>query len=384
VAGRKRGRLDYADADGVAFEAICDAIETYDPKKAKLGTWIGVKVKGLLTRTRRELAKQQPAELDHFITDKNWIKPARVGGENPKGRKCACGLVWIPRPDIPQVPLAHLLFPLEDLYVILKPGKRPQPLRDPLVAYGKGVSEIVRIEREEIDKRHCAREHYNKLEPYLRQQDRLEAWLKRRKGVNREDQKIARLLFEDYRSLSWTVTIGRKEYKCWVNGTRWLPSEVAEELGITISKLNAAVARICKTVTGKSEQELIAEHDAREDQIRATPVPPPMLPRSVQRELKALPPEPTLDEASVAVCRYWLDCIVRVGSRDHGELWAFAKATAEPTKVGDLYRGGIGLPVLHGSALQEIADRVADGIRDKAGTEYACLGECCAIIKRHR
>ena len=51
--------MEREEASGVAFDAINKAIDTWDPKKAKLSTWIDQKVRGELTTARRALRKQR-------------------------------------------------------------------------------------------------------------------------------------------------------------------------------------------------------------------------------------------------------------------------------------------------------------------------------------
>ena len=82
-------------------------------------------------------------------------------------------------------------------------------------------------------------------------------------------------------------------------------NEVCDELGITRSKLNAAVTRICKTVANFTDKDLLALEDVkqgeREKRIAAIPVPEPNLPRDIRKALTVIGRELTIEQAEKAV-----------------------------------------------------------------------------------
>src|SRR5262249_53442520 len=75
LAYKRRRKMEREESAGVAFDAIDKAIATWDPKRGRLSTWIGQKVKGELTSHRRELRKQT-RELS-WIEPKPWVHRAR-------------------------------------------------------------------------------------------------------------------------------------------------------------------------------------------------------------------------------------------------------------------------------------------------------------------
>lgn len=386
-AYKHRRKMEREEASGVAFDAIDKAIATWDPRRAKLSTWIGEKVQGELATHRRNLRKQS-ADGATWIEPKRWIHRNR---KNTKVVPLDNGLVRIERLDDPTV------------CKIAKVEKRKYWTQDPLVSFGRNPSRIVQIENDERKRRQELRARYDRLVRVIGE-DRVERFLKSRKGADALDRKIARMAFVDRIGAEWEEKVGRKTYHASINppytrdfwpwhqippeqcGTQYLPTEIADELGITISKVDASLARTIKAITGKSEKQLIAEDEERAARVQAIPVPAPNLPSKVQRELKLIGPEPAAAEAARVVCRYWLDCVHVFGFRERPDtLFAFATHIVDPrAKVDALFSmGGAGLPGYSGTELLIIADRVADAIRDKPpAPDYARIGECVAVIKR--
>jgi hypothetical protein len=374
LAGKSRKKLERADADSVAFDAIRKAIDTWEPKKAKLSTWIGQKVKGELTTLRRELRKQSGGKLTWVEEKERWLRPSR----NAKVIPIADNVVRIERLDDPNI------------HVIAKVKKRKRGI-------AKHPGEVLR--QEEIDERVYrstvrAGHRYGTLARLLKERPHFNAWLKRRKYVNRQDQRIAELLFVETMWVEWDVKIGEETYVCDLQNAEWLPDEVCEELGITRGRLNAAVTRICKTITGFTDHQLIALDDVRaverEERIRAIPVPEPNPPRGVKTALTAIGREPTFAEAARAVAEYWLRLIRRRGEQDergiaariiagdgYGDTWCFnPRVSAERVQQ-------VLAPANLDRRQREIANDVADAIRGKSGPDYLRLAQCIAIVKRH-
>ena len=98
-AYKHRRKMEREEASGVAFWAIDKAIATWDPKRAKLSTWIGQKVKGELTTHRRRNLRKQNRELT-WIEPEPWVHRAR---KNTKVIKLADNKVRIERADNPDV-----------------------------------------------------------------------------------------------------------------------------------------------------------------------------------------------------------------------------------------------------------------------------------------
>jgi hypothetical protein len=392
VAGRKGKKkgLEYADADSSVYEPMVAAILTYDPtKKTKLGTWIGTKVKGGVTAVKRELKKQQRI-LDLCETKHAWMQPQRPDGIKPEMTKCACGLVWIKRPELPNVPLQELVLPPEDLYAIVKPEKRkrgfpvdPQekPYQKECDGYQKREEEV-RVGRARIEK----------LEPALKERGNLDRWLKQRKGVNKDDQEIARLLFVDVSDapysvkVEWAIHPTISDRDRWI-GSRYTPAEVCDEIDISPSKLNAAIKRIVKAVTGKTEEELLAEIGAeeaeREERIRAIVVPDPNLPSKVRKALLAAGPEPTPEEAASAIGWYWHKVVAR---RDQSRV-AAQVMTGDDLGWGWNPRANIEKvqrvisPRDLEIGIRKIVADVSDAIKGRTGADYLLLGQCIEVIK---
>jgi hypothetical protein len=112
-------------------------------------------------------------------------------------------------------------------------------------------------------------------------------------GVDRLDQQIATMLFLWHR----------------------LPGEICADLRITRSRFDASVTRICKAVTGFTDQQHFALHEIRQKRIAAIPVPEPNLPRYLGRAIAAIGREPTFEQAAKAVARYWRMMVMYPGDR---------------------------------------------------------------------
>ena len=152
--------LEFSATDGVAVDAIIAAIDTWNPSKGSLSTWVGTKAKYAVADLRRQERRQ------HAIK-KSLYHGVRAGSYY---------------------------------------GAKPQA-------------------DDGLEKRQA----HNKVTRHL-QDLGLDDWLKRRKGVDSQDQQVARYLF--------------------VNGM--LPSEVAKAIGWSTRSVERAKARIIKAVAGKT------------------------------------------------------------------------------------------------------------------------------------
>jgi hypothetical protein len=367
---------------------------TWDPKVAKLSTWIGQKVRGELTTLRRSLKKQSITHATWIEEKDRWIRPRRgvkIVPINDTGEKPKAGdKVRLKHPDNPDL----------DVVVTLKKRKLWKP--HPEQSWAGQPSKMVQIEREMAQRRKEDRARYDRLVRMIGE-DRIERFLKSRKGSSAIDQKIARLAFIDRIGVEWEEKIGRKTYRAWIfpptkpdmwgtpvePGTGWLPTEIADELGITISKLDASLARTVKAITGKSERQLIAEDEERTARVRTIPVPAPNLPRNVRQAMDAIGPEPTFAQAANAVGNYWRRMIMRpreYGSRSECVIVSRIMCGESPgfrDRVSVERAQQVLAPANVDRRQREIANDVLDAIRDKVSPEYARLAEFCAIVKRH-
>jgi hypothetical protein len=152
--------LEFSATDGVAVDAIIAAIETWNPSKGSLSTWVGTKAKYAVADLRRQERKQHAIKKSVY----HGVKAGSYYGVKPQAD-------------------------------------------------------------DGLEKRQA----HNKVTRQL-QDLGLEDWLKRRKGVDAQDQQIARALF--------------------VNGM--LPAEVAKAIGWSTRSVERAKARIIKAVAGKT------------------------------------------------------------------------------------------------------------------------------------
>jgi DNA-directed RNA polymerase specialized sigma24 family protein len=160
VAAKHARGLEFSTTDGVAVDAIISAIETWNPSKGSLSTWVGTKAKYAVADLRRQERKQWAIKKSLY----HGVKAGAYYGVKPQAD-------------------------------------------------------------DGLEKRQA----HNKVMRQL-QDLGLEDWLKRRKGADAQDQKIARLLF--------------------VNGM--LPAEVAKAIGWSTRSVERAKARIIKAVVGKT------------------------------------------------------------------------------------------------------------------------------------
>jgi hypothetical protein len=367
-AYKHRRKMEREEASGVAFDAIDKAIATWDPKKAKLTTWIDQKVRGELTTHRRELRKQT-RELT-WIEPKPWVHRDR---KNTKVIPIAENVVRIERLDDPSI------------YITAKVQKRKRGIDrlDAVVWQEREDEERARRNQARADLR------LDTLAGLLTERPHFELWLKRRKYVNTQDQTIAKMLFLETHKVEWVEQIGRKRYLCGVWDTNWLPNEVCEELGITRSKLDAAVKRICKEVTGFTDKSLIALDDVKragcDERIRAIPVPEPTLPRFMRKTLATIGREPTVAEAKKAVSDYWRGLVGNKGDRTG--IWSTAWGMGGEDRSISAYRGPGEMVLRHVATNSDlfrgrIVQEVADAIRGKTGPDYVRLSQCIDVLKR--
>jgi hypothetical protein len=380
VAGKRKGKMEFGDADSVAFDAITKAIDTWNPKVAKLSTWIGQKVRGELTALRRQLWGQN-RQADWIERKTRWLRPRNAkrtplngGGPVKVGDK-----VRYERLDDPKV------------CVVATVKKRKRGI-------DKTPGEI--LCREEIEMRYYRRqvraEHrLFTLERILKENPRFQAWRKQRKGfnINKQDQRIVEMLFFENVLVEWDVSIGGKNYYCHIAAPQnWLPDEICDELGITKSKFNAALARICKQVTGFTDKELIALEDVRagerRERVQAIAVPEPNLPPKLRKVLAAISPEPTFDEAAKAVAEYWRQLVKRPG--DLSDCALIAEAMSSGDDIGFNPKVSVasvlgGLAQINVERCQrQIALEVSEAIKGRTGPEYLRLAQCIEVLKRSR
>jgi hypothetical protein len=152
--------MEFSATDGVAVDAIIAAIETWNPSRGSLSTWVGTKAKFAVADLRRQERKQHAIKKSFY----HGVKAGSYYGVKPQAD-------------------------------------------------------------DGLEKRQA----HHKVMRYL-QDLGLDDWLKRRKGVDAQDQKIARALF--------------------VNGM--LPSEAAKAIGWSTRSVERAKARIIKAVAGKT------------------------------------------------------------------------------------------------------------------------------------
>ena len=367
-AYKHRRKMEREEASGVAFDAINKAIETWDPKKAKLSTWIGEKVRGELTTQRRAIRKQQARDLAWIVAEP-WVRRNR---KNTKVTKLDDGKVRIERLDDPTQ------------YLIANIKKRkPGIERMPEVIWQERVDEgRARRNKARADLR------LDTLAKLLTERPHFDAWLSQRKLANKEDQTIAKMLFCETNHVEWVEQIGRKRYLCRVWDTNWLPIEVCKELGITRSKFDAALTRICKTVTGFTDKELLTLEDVkrgeRDERVRGTPVPEPTLPRFIRKTLATIGHEPTVTEAEKVVSDYWRGLVG--DRRDRSGIGSVARDMGGD---GTMYswRGSTEMVLNYRAAnadrfRRQIIQDVADAIRGKSGPDYLQLAQCIEVLKR--
>ena len=370
-AYKGRRKIERDDAAGVAFDAIDKAIATWDPKQAKLSTWIGQKVQGELTTHRRNLRKQQARDLT-WVETKPWIHRNR---DNTRVIKLDDGRVRIERKDDP------------DQYVVANIKKR-KPGIDRLDA-------VIWQEREDEEsaRRHKARAdlRLDTLATLLTERPHFELWLKQRKHVNAQDQTIAKMLFLETHKVEWVEKIGRFKYVCRIWDANWLPNEVCEALGTMRSKLNAAVTRICKTITGFTDKELLALDDVKQAErgarVSAKTVPVPNLPRFIRKTLATIGREPTVAEAGKVVSDYWRGLIGRKGAGARAGIYSAAWIMGGEERPLNGWRGpteGVlnRIASTHGRLFREIIQDVADAIKGRTGPDYLRLAQCIEVLKK--
>jgi hypothetical protein len=172
------------------------------------------------------------------------------------------------------------------------------------MSYGSGTSLVNRMFLEAWGERRQALKRYYTLGLAIGYA-KIGAYLKRRKRVNLDDQKVARLLFFGARRWWWHQKIDGNVYSDSRPDMSYLPIEVAEELGTTVPKVEAAIARVARELTGKNPDQLISEYEAKEAaRLAAIPVPEPTLPRRIQRLLRIAGPAPSYADAVALVYEY--------------------------------------------------------------------------------
>jgi DNA-directed RNA polymerase specialized sigma24 family protein len=197
-----RKGLDVAEGESVAYDALLEAIDTYKPeKRVPFKTWIGHKARGVVTTAHREWQRQTGAEAE----------PQRQTGAEAE-----------PHEDL-----------LGQLGAVVR-VKRYYRDRDP--DWPPKPPEISEAERHEM-------RIYAGI-AFLCGGPRGYSWMHQRKGVDPDDQKLAKMLWTEYRP----------------DNQRWRPltrAEAATELGWDRAKVDRRVARIVKELTGKTEDEIL-------------------------------------------------------------------------------------------------------------------------------
>jgi hypothetical protein len=228
--------------------------------------------------------------------------------------------------------------------------------QDPEMRYGTsrdGAALVNTLFWEALSERRVARRRYHALGQRIGW-ERIAAYLKRRKRVNLFDQKVARLLFFGRREFRWVGKIDGRFYSNSKLGESYLPIDVAEELGEPVAKVEAALARVARELTGKTIEQLIAEDEAEAARLAAIPVPEPNLPHNIRRFIRNAGPMPSWQDAVALVYQY---CdTFRLG-------WPH-----EDPDLADVVA----------------ANRVAEHIEGRLGDDYRAVWRCVEVVLRGR